>query len=61
MSTDTSFRDLVARLNAMNNVTPEQERASLMEGGLYFISRANAISVSTHFQKKIPLVKKMPK
>jgi hypothetical protein len=31
MSTDTSFRDLVARLNAMNNVTPEQERASLME------------------------------
>ena len=31
MSTDTSFGDLVARLNAMNNVTPEQERASLME------------------------------
>ena len=31
MSTDTSFRDLVARLNAMNNVTPEEERASLME------------------------------
>ena len=30
-SADTSFRDLVARLNAMNNVTPEQERASLME------------------------------
>jgi len=31
MSTDTSFRDLVARLNAMNNVTPEQERQSMME------------------------------
>ena len=30
-SADTSFRDLVARLNAMSNVTPEQERASLME------------------------------
>ena len=29
--TDTSFADLVARLNAMSNVTPEQERASLME------------------------------
>ena len=28
---DTSFRDLVARLNAMNNVTPEQERQSLIE------------------------------
>jgi len=32
MSTsDNSFRDLVARLNAMSNITPEQERASLME------------------------------
>jgi len=31
MSTDTSFRDLVARLNAMSNVTPEEERAQLME------------------------------
>ena len=32
MSTsDNSFRDLVARLNAMNNVTPEEERAQLME------------------------------
>ena len=30
-SADTSFRDLVARLNAMNNVTPEQERQSLIE------------------------------
>ena len=30
-SADTSFRDLVARLNAMSNQTPEQERASLME------------------------------
>ena len=30
-SADTSFRDLVARLNAMNNQTPDQERASLME------------------------------
>ena len=30
-SADTSFRDLVARLNAMNNQTPEQERAALME------------------------------
>jgi hypothetical protein len=30
-SEDTSFRDLVARLNAMNNLTPEQERTSLME------------------------------
>ena len=30
-SADTSFRDLVARLNSMNNMTPEQERASLME------------------------------
>jgi len=28
---DTSFRDLVARLNAMSNVTPEQERQSLIE------------------------------
>jgi hypothetical protein len=31
MSTDTSFADLVRRLNAMNNVTPEEERAQLME------------------------------
>ena len=31
MSTDTSFATLVARLNAMNNVTPEEERAQLME------------------------------
>jgi len=30
-SADNSFRDLVARLNAMNNVTPEEERAQLME------------------------------
>ena len=30
-SADTSFRDLVARLNAMSNVTPEKERAQLME------------------------------
>ena len=30
-SADTSFRDLVARLNAMNNMTPEQERSELME------------------------------
>ena len=30
-SADTSFRDLVARSNSMNNMTPEQERASLME------------------------------
>ena len=28
---DTSFRDLVARLNAMNNLTPEQERQSMIE------------------------------
>jgi hypothetical protein len=28
---DTSFRDLVARLNAMSNITPEQERQSMME------------------------------
>jgi hypothetical protein len=28
---DTSFRDLVARLNSMNNLTPEQERQSMME------------------------------
>ena len=26
-----NFADLVARLNAMSNITPEQERASLME------------------------------
>ena len=31
MSTDTSFRDLVARLNAMSNMTPEEERSELME------------------------------
>ena len=31
MSTDTSFADLVKRLNSMNNMTPDQERASLME------------------------------
>ena len=31
MSTDDSFANLVRRLNAMNNVTPEQERAQLME------------------------------
>ena len=31
MSTETSFRDLVARLNAMSNITPEEERAQLME------------------------------
>ena len=30
-SEDNSFRNLVARLNAMSNQTPEQERASLME------------------------------
>jgi hypothetical protein len=30
-SADSSFRDLVARLNAMSNITPEQERAELME------------------------------
>ena len=30
-SEDNSFRDLVARLNAMSNMTPEEERASLME------------------------------
>ena len=30
-SEDTSFRDLVARLNAMNNQTPDQERQSLIE------------------------------
>ncbi len=30
-SEDNSFRDLVARLNAMSNLTPEEERASLME------------------------------
>ena len=30
-SSETSFRDLVARLNAMSNMTPEQERAELME------------------------------
>ena len=30
-SEDTSFRDLVARLNAMSNITPEEERAQLME------------------------------
>ena len=30
-SSDTSFRDLVARLNAMSNITPEEERAQLME------------------------------
>ena len=28
---ETSFRDLVARLNAMSNITPEEERAQLME------------------------------
>ena len=30
-SADTSFRDLVARLNAMSNMTPDEERAELME------------------------------
>ena len=30
-SPETSFRDLVARLNAMSNMTPEQERTELME------------------------------
>ena len=30
-SEDNSFRDLVARLNAMSNITPDEERASLME------------------------------
>ena len=30
-STDNSFADLVARLNAMSNITPDQERAELME------------------------------
>jgi hypothetical protein len=28
---DTSFRDLVARLNAMSNLTPEEERMQMME------------------------------
>jgi len=31
MSTDDSFANLVRRLNAMSNITPEQERAQLME------------------------------
>ena len=31
MSTDTSFADLVKRLNSMHNLTPEQERQSLIE------------------------------
>ena len=31
MSTDTSFADLVKRLNSMHNLTPEQERKSLIE------------------------------
>ena len=31
MATDTSFADLVRRLNAMSNITPEEERAQLME------------------------------
>ena len=31
MSTDTSFADLVKRLNSMNNMTPDQERQSLIE------------------------------
>ena len=30
-SADTSFRELVGRLNAMSNITPDQERAELME------------------------------
>ena len=30
-SSDNSFADLVKRLNAMSNMTPEQERAELME------------------------------
>ena len=30
-SADTSFANLVRRLNAMNNITPEQERQSMME------------------------------
>ena len=30
-SEDNSFRDLVARLNAMSNITPDQERSELME------------------------------
>ena len=30
-SADTSFAALVKRLNAMSNMTPEQERAELME------------------------------
>ncbi len=30
-SADTSFADLVKRLNAMSNMTPDQERAELME------------------------------
>ena len=31
MSTDDSFANLVRRLNAMSNITPEEERAQLME------------------------------
>jgi hypothetical protein len=30
-SEDNSFRDLVSRLNAMSNITPDQERSELME------------------------------
>ena len=30
-SSENSFADLVARLNAMSNMTPEEERTSLME------------------------------
>ena len=30
-SEDTTFKDLVARLNSMHNLTPEQERQSLIE------------------------------
>jgi len=31
MSTDDSFANLVRRLNAMSNITPEEERAQIME------------------------------
>ena len=30
-SADTSFRDLVARLNAMSNITPEEESSDMSE------------------------------
>ena len=61
-SEDTSFRDLVARLNSMNNLTPEQERQSLIESvgkapkGFFRFKRTDELAAETiqYMMNEIP-------